>query len=86
VADDTQPATFDELTARLLMLARESGGTVTAAQVESDERLSSDQLLTSAAARALAGSTNVFSFEEEDDRAWFPFSGLTVGHLRAEDV
>ena len=85
MGDGSQPATFDELTARLLTLAQESG-TVTAAQVESDERLASDQLLTSAAARALAGSTNVFSFEEEDGREWFPFSGLTVGQLRAENV
>jgi hypothetical protein len=85
--DDSRPVTFDELTARLLLLAQQSGGTVTAAQVEGDERLSSDQMLTSAAARALAGSTNVFSFEnEDDDRAWFPFSGLVVGQLRADDV
>jgi hypothetical protein len=84
--DGKRPATFDELTARLLSLARESGGKVTAAQVEADERLSSDQMLTSAAARALAGSTNIFSFDEADDRAWFPFSGLIVGQLRAEDV
>ena len=86
MANESQPPTFDELTTRLLTLAQESGGTVTAAQVESDERLASDQLLTSAAARALAGSTNVFSFEEEDGREWFPFSGLTVGQVRAEDV
>ena len=84
--NDNRPATIDELTARLLSLARESGGTVTAAQVEGDERLSSDQMLTSAAARALAGSTNVFSFDEEDGRDWFPFSGLIVGHLHADDV
>lgn len=84
--NDTRPVTFEELTARLLLLARQSGGRVTAAQVEGDERLSRDQMLTSAAALALAGSTNVFSFDEKDDREWFPFSGLIVNQLRAEDV
>ena len=85
--DDDQPVSFEEVTARLLSLARQSGGTVTAAQVEDDERLSRDENLTSAAARALASSTNIFSFDEPDDgRNWFPFSGLTVGNLRADDV
>jgi len=79
--------TFDEATSRLLLLAKQNGGRVTAAQVESDEHLSADHSLTSAAARALEGSTNVFSFEETDDgRAWFPFSGLIVGQLHADDV
>lgn len=58
-----RPVTFDEATGRLLLLARENSGTVTAAQIEADERLSSDHDLTSAAARALEGSTNIFSFE-----------------------
>ena len=79
--------TFDEATTRLVQLAKQGGGRVTAAQVESDERLSSDHSLTSAAARALEGSTNVFSFEEADDgRAWFPFSGLIIGQLHADDI
>jgi hypothetical protein len=34
--------TFDEATRTLLLLARQNGGTVTAAQVEADERLSGD--------------------------------------------
>jgi hypothetical protein len=79
-------ATYDEVTARLLALAEQGGGTVTAAQVEADELLSRDQNLTSAAARALAGSTNIFSFEETDDRTWFPFSGLVIGQLHADNV
>ncbi len=84
---DTHPVTFDEVTARLLALARQNGGRVTAAQVESDERLARDHMLTSAAARALASSTNIFSFDETDDgRSWFPFSGLIVNQLRAVDV
>jgi hypothetical protein len=70
-----------------LVLAGQNGGTVTAVQVERDERLSSDQNLTSAAARALAGGTDVFSFEDSDDgRAWFPFSGLIVGRIHAKDI
>ena len=79
--------TFNEATARLLLLAKQNGGRVTAAQVEADERLSSDESLTSAAARALDGSTNIFSFEEADDgRTWFPFSGLVVGQLHADEI
>jgi hypothetical protein len=82
-----QAMTFDQATARLLQLAKQNGGRVTAAQVEADESLSTDQNLTSAAARALAGSTNIFSFDEPDDgRAWFPFSGLVIGQLHADDV
>jgi hypothetical protein len=82
-----RPVTFDEATARLLLLARQNGGTVTAAQVEADERLSRDRDLTSAAARALEGSTNIFSFEQADDvRSWFPFAGLIIGQLHADDI
>ncbi len=73
--------TFEEVTERLIDLARERGGTVTAADAEADELLSGDRDLTSAAARALAGSTNVFSFDEDDDREWFPYSGLTFSTL-----
>ncbi len=85
--NDIHPLTFDEVTARLLLVAKQNGGKVTFAQVEHDERLASDQMLTSAAARALAGGTNVFSFEEADDgRTWFPFSGLVIGQLQANKV
>jgi hypothetical protein len=81
-----QAVTYDEVTGRLLALAAQNGGKVTAAQVERDERLSLDPTLTTAAALALAGSTNIFSFDEPDDRAWFPFSGLIVGQLHADDI
>ena len=78
--------TYEEAMARLAVLAKEHNGALTAAQVEADETLSSDHALVSAAARALAGSTNVFSYEEIDDgREWFPFSGL-VFQLKAADV
>ncbi len=78
--------TYEEAMARLVVLAKEHNGTLTAAQVEADETLAADRPIVSAAARALDGSTNVFSYEEVDDpREWFPFSGL-VFKLQASDV
>jgi hypothetical protein len=76
--------TYEEATARLVALARSNGGTVVAAQVEADERLSSERELVSAAARALAGGTNVFSAQDEDGRNWFPYSSLTFSGLGAK--
>jgi hypothetical protein len=73
--------TFDQATTRLVDFARAGGGTVTAAQVEADEELASDRDLVSAAARALAGGTNVFAVEEDDGREWFPYSALTFSAL-----
>ena len=75
--------TYEEATRRLVDLARRNGGKVTAAQVEADPDLSSDQLTVSAAARALGGGTNVFSYEEDDGRDWFPFAGLVFSELGA---
>lgn len=72
---------YENTIARLLELAREHGGTVTAAQVEADPELAADQHLTSAAARALGGSTNVFSSDEPDGREWFPFSSLLFSEI-----
>ncbi|MFL5929139.1 MAG: hypothetical protein ACJ77E_19585 [Gaiellaceae bacterium] len=76
--------TYDQAVAKLLDLARARGGTLTAAQVEADESLSNERDLVSAAARALAGGTNVFSSEELDGREWFPFSTLTFSELRRD--
>jgi hypothetical protein len=73
--------TFDQATTRLVSLARANGGTVTAAQVEADKELSSDRDLVCAAARALAGGTNVFSVEDDSGREWFPYSALTFSEL-----
>ena len=73
--------TYEEATRRLVELARDGGGKVTAAQVEADEDLSSDPATVSAAARALGGGTNVFSYEEDDGRTWFPFAGLVFSEL-----
>ena len=78
--------TFDEATDRLLTMARESGGVVTASQVESDEELSEDQRLVSAAARMLAGSTNVFgTARASEDEGWFPFEELRFTGLRTAE-
>ena len=78
--------TYAEAMARLVLLAKEHGGTLTAAQVEADELLSVDRDSVSAAARALAASTNAFSLDKpEDARGWFPFGSL-VFNLKALDV
>jgi hypothetical protein len=76
--------TFDGATERLVSLARANGGEVTAAQVEADELLSApaNRDLVSAAARALSGSTNVFSTLETDGHEWFPYSSLIFSELR----
>ncbi len=73
--------TYEEAMRRLVELARDNGGKVTATQVEADTELSSDPSTVSAAARALGGGTNVFSYEEEDGRTWFPFAGLVFSEL-----
>ena len=75
--------TYEDAMNRLVAIASESGGTLTAAQVEADPELSADESTVSAAARALGGSTNVFSSDEPDGRAWFPFSSLLFSDLRA---
>ena len=74
---------YEETVARLIGLARQHGGTLTAAQVEADAELVADRELTSAAARALGGSTNVFSTDVPDGREWFPFSSLFFSEISA---
>jgi hypothetical protein len=73
--------TYEEALARIVALARANGGTVTAAQIEADEHLSSERELASAVGRALGGGTNVFSADEPDGREWFPYSSLTFSEL-----
>ena len=74
---------YDQAVTRLVQLARSNGGVVSAAQVEADHELDGDRDLVCAAARALAGSTNVFSSDEPDGRAWFPYSSLMFSELGA---
>jgi hypothetical protein len=69
--------TFDEASERLIRLAREHDGVLTAAQVEQDRDLSDDSGVASAAARALDGTTNVFGTPRaSEDAGWFPFEEL----------
>jgi hypothetical protein len=76
--------TFDEASERLVRLARDHGGVVTAAQVERDGELTADSELVSAAARALDGTTNVFGTPRAAaDSGWFPFEELRFTALRS---
>jgi hypothetical protein len=75
--------TYEDAVSRLIEMAKENGGTLSAAQVEADPVLAEDELTVSAAARALGGSTNVFSSDEPDGRAWFPFSSLLFTEIEA---
>jgi hypothetical protein len=69
--------TYEQAQEALLALARGHGGLITASDVESDEDLAADQPTVSAAARAFAGSTNVFAVPREDE-GWFPYSEIRI--------
>ncbi|MGH3002699.1 MAG: hypothetical protein ACRDM1_08590 [Gaiellaceae bacterium] len=69
--------TFDEATQRLVETARRNGGVLTPELVEGDPEFAAEPRITSAAARALDGSTNVFGNPRTtDDAGWFPFERL----------
>jgi hypothetical protein len=72
--------TFDEATTRLLELARRREGIITAEAVEDDSELADQKLIVSAAAHALAGSTNVFA--TSGGSGWFPYQELRFTDLR----
>jgi hypothetical protein len=72
--------TFDEATTRLLEIARSKQGVVTAQTVENDADLAREKLIVSAAAHALAGSTNVFA--TSGGSGWFPYEELRFTDLR----
>lgn len=78
---------FERALQRIGELAREHGGTVTAAQIEADPELAADRDTVCAAGHQLAGSTNVFSMGEADAPRgeWFPYAGLVFTGLRAND-
>ncbi len=69
--------TYEQAHDALLALARQNGGLIAAERVEADEALASDSSTVSAAARALAGSTNVFAVPREDG-GWFPYSEIRI--------
>ena len=73
--------TYEQAQEALLSLARGNDGLITAADVESDEELAADQPTVSAAARAFAGSTNVFAVPRDDGDGWFPFSEIRITAL-----
>lgn len=77
--------TYEQAMTRLVELAAANRGVVLATQVEADGALSQAQDLVSAAARALAGSTNVFSLDERDGREWFPYSRLILGEFHPNE-
>jgi hypothetical protein len=70
---------YDEAMERLVAIARERGGVVTARDVEDDDDLAANQDLVSAAGHALAGSTNVLA--SANDAGWFPYSELRFTEL-----
>ena len=72
---------YEHVVSRLIQLAQSNGGVVSSAQVEGDTELDENRDLVCAAARALAGSTNVFSSDEPDGREWFPYSSLMFSEL-----
>ena len=72
--------TFEEATERLVAMARRKGGLLTAGDVEADHELAADQETVSAAAHALAGSTNVFG--SAADSGWFPYTEIHFTDLR----
>ena len=68
--------TYEQITGRLVSLARANGGVVTADQAEHDSELASmDPAVVSAAARALDGTTSVFG-SPRSQGGWFPFDEL----------
>jgi hypothetical protein len=72
--------TFEEATSRLVQLARADQGVVTADAVEQDSEMAREKLIVSAAAHALAGSTNVFATSGAP--GWFPYQELRFTDLR----
>jgi hypothetical protein len=69
---------FDHVKARLVGLAAENGGNLTAALVEDDPELSANRELVSAAARELASDPTAITGEETDAREWFPYSFIIL--------
>jgi hypothetical protein len=71
--------TYDDVVERLVAIARQKGGVVTARDVEDDDDLAAHQDLVSAAGHALAGSTNVLA--TSSDTGWFPYAELRFTEL-----
>lgn len=82
-AGDVTAPRFEATVARLARLAAGRGGTVAAADVESDEPLGRDRRLTCAAARMLAGGVHVVAEPATEPGCWFPFARLTFTGMSA---
>jgi hypothetical protein len=66
---------FDEARERLVLMARENGGVLTAELAEHDRLLAADPNVVAAAARSLDGTTNIFGTPRTGE-GWFPFDEL----------
>ena len=64
-----------------MALARRNGGSIAAGDVEANPALAADRDIVSAAAHALAGSTNVFATPGETGD-WFPYAEIRFTDLR----
>ena len=73
--------TYEEAQARLVALARRNGGYLRSSDVEADPELAAERDVVSAAAHALAGSTNVFPTARESGD-WFPYAEIRFTDLR----
>ncbi len=72
---------FEQTRQQLIELARENGGVLTALAVEANRDLCEDPAATSAAAHAIAGSTNAFG-EPRESEGWFPYERIRLTDLR----
>lgn len=68
----------DEARRRLLALLKSGGGAVAAGEIEADPWFSANQEVTCAAAHQLATDPRVHVQEDDDGRAWFPFSSIST--------
>ena len=72
--------TYEQAQARLVALAKRNGGVIAAGEVEADPALAADRDIVSAAAHALASSTNVFATVAESG-GWFPYAEIRMSGL-----
>jgi len=73
---DVSRLSFEATVSRLTRLAASRGGALAAPDVEADVLLAADRGTTSAAARMLAGGTEVVSEPAGERGRWFPYARL----------
>jgi hypothetical protein len=74
--DEVSRLSFEATVSRLTRLAASRGGALVAADVEADVLLAADRGTTAAAARMLAGGTEVVSESGGERGRWFPYARL----------